>query len=83
MLVTGLAFGVVAWHTKGLELSTALHSINNLVTFLIFEFGFATPTTQVSFSELIVNFAVILIPIGLIFLIDRRSNWVGLKRDVN
>ena len=83
VLVTGLAFGFVAWYTKGLELTTALHSINNLVTFLIFGFGLATPTKQITLADLIVSFAVLFISIGLIFLIDRKYGWVGLKRDAS
>lgn len=83
VLVTGLAFGFIAWYTKGLEITTALHSINNIVTFLIFGFGLANPTTQITPADLIVSFAVLFVSIGLIFLIDRKYGWIGLKRDAS
>lgn len=82
VLITGLVFGFLAWYTKGLEVSSALHTINNIITFLVLGFGFAESTTQISPIDLATSLAVLFISVGLIFFIDRKYNWIGLKKEV-
>ena len=41
VLVAGLAYAVVTWHSRGLEAAIALHTVNNLCTFLLQGLGLA------------------------------------------
>ena len=46
ILISGLLFGLIAWYTRGLEISTALHTANNLAAFL-YKINFITARKQV------------------------------------
>lgn len=81
IFVTGFIFGLIAWYTKGLEVSTAIHTINNIVVFLCFSFGFAVETTEILIMDIVVSISTLLISVALIYLIDKKYNWIGLKKE--
>ena len=79
VLISGLIFGWVSWKTKGIEVSSALHSANNIITFLIFGFGLSAATSQILMTDLIQSLLTEIISIAVIFYIEKKYGWIGLK----
>lgn len=82
VLACGLCFGFIAWYSKGLEISTALHTVNNVLTGLTSAIVVSTSTNVTLFDSIEMTIKMVLI-IAVIILIDKKSNWIGLKRETN
>ncbi|WP_296859175.1 CPBP family intramembrane glutamic endopeptidase [uncultured Methanobrevibacter sp.] len=78
VFITGLVYGIITWYSKGLEVSSALHSINNLFVFTIIGLGLTTVTHDVSYISLFEGFILLILSVGAILLIDKKFNWIRL-----
>lgn len=79
VLITGLAFGFISWYSKGLEISTAIHSINNIMSFCAVGFGFAVATENVLVLDLVLSFIALIVSIGLIVFLDKKYDWIDVN----
>lgn len=69
--------GFLAWKSNGIEVSSALHTANNLSIGLLVMFGLQSTTSTVQINEAIIAI-IIDIALGiLIYYIGKRSNWFG------
>ena len=80
ILFTGLCYGFLAWYTKGLEVSSAMHIANNITLLLLAGITVTGLSTQISVMSGLIGIAVKVIAVAAIFLIDWKYNWIGLKR---
>ena len=80
VLVSGLIFAFLAWYTKGLEVSTALHSINNIAVFTVAGISTVNISTNASYIDGIEGVILTIASFAVIFLIDRKYNFIGLNR---
>lgn len=55
IFVSGLVFGIVAWASRGIEASSALHVCNNLTIFLYTGFGYSSISSEVDIRGLIIT----------------------------
>lgn len=81
VLFTGLCFGVLAYYSKGLEVTSAMHSVNNIISFLIAGITAQALTDNVTLWSCFEGIAVTLVCVVAIFLIDKKTNWIGLKKE--
>lgn len=81
IFLSGIVMGVVAWQTRGLEATSGLHIVNNMVTFLASGFGLQATTSEIDIVSAVfavvtdVAFAVIVI------LLARKTNCFSSKGD--
>ena len=69
VLVSGIFFEYHAWYSKGLEVSTALHTINNITVFTVAGISTITLSTQSFYINGIGGVIVRLLSVALTFLI--------------
>ena len=83
IFLTGCMMGVMAWITKGLEASSALHVINNMVAFYLQGFGISTISSEVSVAGLIATVIIDGVYIAALLALRRRG-WFDevIKDDV-
>ncbi len=81
VLFSGLCYGVIAWYCDGLEVSSALHSVHNIIVFLTAGLTATELSNNITFEGSLEGILISLAAIAAIFLIDRKYNWIGLKRD--
>lgn len=81
VLFSGLCYGVIAWYCDGLEVSSALHSVNNIIVFLTAGLTATELSNNITIEGSLEGILITLVAIAAIFLIDRKYNWIGLKRN--
>lgn len=78
----GIALGVCAYITKGLESSCALHVVNNMTTFYLAGFGIGGVRTDVDITELIAVLVFVCLYLAFIIFADKKLGWFSkFKRD--
>lgn len=82
IICSGLILGLITWYSQGLEVSSAMHAVNNILAFLSLGFGLQESVAGDSVIDLFVNIALMVIPIVILLLLDKKYDW-GLKTDVN
>lgn len=81
ILFSGLCYGLVAWYCDGLEVSSALHSVNNIIVFLIAGLTTTGLSTEITIEGSLEGIIMTIATIVVIFLIERKYNWIGFKKD--
>lgn len=79
VLCTGIIYGFITWYGQGLEVSSAMHALNNISAFLAIGLGLQQGAAKSSVTTLIANLALILIPIIIILVLDKKFNWFEPK----
>lgn len=79
--VMGLGFAVVTWRTGGLEAAIALHTINNVIAFLLLSSG-ALGTTQMGSegSTWLAPVTQLIFTVAYVFWVDRMATKQGVDR---
>ena len=73
--IVGIMFGIVAWKTKGLEAGSAIHSINNITSFMLGFAGIQQIATNTSAVDAVTNLAAPMISIIVIIYIGKKYGW--------
>lgn len=80
ILVTGICYGLIAWKMDGLEVSSGMHTANNLL--LMLAMGFfqvdAVPT-NVSLIGAISDIALVIGTTAVILIIYYKTNWLNAE----
>ncbi len=80
--VMGLALGVIAWYTHGLEAAGALHTVNNLTAFYLAGFGFSQVQTEVPMSDVLCGISLCVLYIAMLVLLQKKNGMFDkVKRD--
>lgn len=77
VLISGIIYGFVTWYTKGLEISSALHAVNNLTAFLAILFSFMSSTGSISSMGFVVSLALLIVPTCIILALNKKFNLVS------
>lgn len=77
IFVSGLVFGFFTWKTNGLEVSSALHTANNLSISLFVMLGIISPTSSPPFWETVVSIVFIILLAILMYYIGNKTDWFG------
>ena len=78
VICVGLLYGLITWYYQGLEASSAMHAVNNIFAFLSIGFGLQESVAGDSVFELFESIALIVIPIVILILLDKKYDW-GLR----
>ena len=75
IFISGVTMGLSAWLGRGLEVSSAMHIVNNYVAFLLDGFGIAKIKSEVTVEELILDACIGAAYVGVIALIRYKTDW--------
>ena len=81
IFVDGIAFGLMAMVSKGLEASSAFHIVNNMIAFLMIGFGLAAFSSTVSMIDAVSTVILDIAYIAIIIVADRKWNWFPSRED--
>ena len=70
----------LTWYSHGLEASTAFHTANNIVSFILAGITVNGMVNDLSLFGGLMSLVTIAIPWIVLILIDRKFGWVGLRR---
>lgn len=77
IFVSGIVFGFFTWKTNGIEVSSALHTANNLSLSLFVMLGIITPTSSPQLWESVVAIAFVVLLGVLMYYIGNKTDWFG------
>ena len=81
IFATGCAMGLMAWISRGIESSSAIHIVNNMVSFYLAGFGLSPLSSEISVEGLLVTVAIDAVYL-LVLVYLRRKGWFDrIKRD--
>jgi len=73
--IVGVMFAVVAWKTNGLEAGSAIHSINNITSFMLGFSGIQQIATNATPVDAVLNLASQMISIIVIIYLGKKYEW--------
>ena len=77
---SGAAFALSAWFGRGLEVSAALHIVNNMTIFYLQGFGMTTVSSDTSVSEMLIDLGIAVVYVAVIFWLSRKTRWFDKVR---
>lgn len=73
--IVGVMLAVVAWKTNGLEAGSAIHSINNITSFMLGFSGIQQIATNATAVDAVINLASQMISIIVIIYMGKKYGW--------
>ena len=81
ILATGCMMGLMAWISRGIEASSAIHIVNNMIAFYADGLGLGTIGSQVSVVDLIVTLIIDVVYVLLLLHLRKKGFFDRIKRD--
>ena len=81
IFLSGIVSGVVAWQARGLEATSALHVVNNLLAFYLGGFGLQATTSEVDIVALVFTVLVDVVYAAVVLYVGRKRAWFYSKGD--
>ena len=81
IFLNGIIWGALVWHTKGLEATSALHIVNNLLAFGFAGFGLSEMTSEVDMVSLFMDVATCLVFAAIIVFANKKLGWFTAEYD--
>ncbi len=80
VLCTGIVYGLITWYAQGLEVSSAMHAVNNIFSFLAIGLGIQQGVGGAGLDPIafIMNLVIMLIPIIIVLVLD-KFNLMGFE----
>ena len=76
ILLSGLVYGFLAWKSNGLEVSSAMHSVNNLFAVMLEGLMIAEPSTgTISIESLIIDIITLIAIAAVIYYVGKKYDW--------
>ena len=72
---SGAAFALSAWFGRGLEVSAALHVVNNMTIFYLQGLGMTTVSSDTSVSGMLIDIGIAVVYVAVIFLLSKKTKW--------
>ena len=77
--ISGILYGLLSWRTSGLEASSAIHSINNLMSFFTVALGVSSISSTVSYTDFAIDIAITLISVIALYYVGVKKGWFDEK----
>lgn len=79
-LISGLTFGFCVYITNGIEASSAMHIVNNMLAFYFAGFGLGAIHTNVDIPSFIMDIFVCVLYLAFIIFADKKLGWFNHKK---
>ena len=77
--ISGIAYGLLSWRTNGLEASSAIHSINNFISFFTVAIGVSSISSTVSYTDFAIDITITLISVIALYYVGVKKGWFDEK----
>ena len=76
VFVSGIIYGIFTWKTNGIEVSSAMHTANNLAVSLFFMFGINGATSSLA-TDIIVAVGLDIVIAAIMYYVGKKTEWFG------
>ena len=77
VFISGIVFGFFTWKTNGIEVSSAIHTANNLSICLFVMFGLHSTSSTVELNDTIISVAFEIILLIIMYYVGKKTDWFG------
>ena len=77
IFVSGIIYGFFAWKTNGIEVSSAMHTANNLNNALFTMFGLAAVTSTIKSGDVVFSITFNILLCIIMYYVGRKTDWFG------
>ena len=77
IFVSGLIYGFFAWKTNGIEVSSAMHTANNLSNAFFAMFGLAAITSTVKTTDVVLGIIFNILLCIIMYYVGKKTDWFG------
>ena len=81
ILATGCMMGLMAWISRGIEASSAIHIVNNMVAFYADGLGLGAIGSEVSSLDLVVTLIIDAVYVAVLLVLRKKGFFDRIKRD--
>ena len=81
ILATGCMMGLMAWISRGIEASSAIHIVNNMVAFYADGLGIGAIGSEVSTLDLVVTLIIDAVYVAVLLVLRKKGFFDRIKRD--
>ncbi len=81
IFLNGVIWAFLVWRTRGLEASSAMHIVNNLLSFGLTGFGLAPMTSEIDMASLVYDVATCVAFAAIVLVADKKFGWFKPKGD--
>lgn len=77
--ISGIVYGWISWRTNGLEASSAIHSINNLMSFFVVALSLSSVSSTVTFWDFVADVLITLVSAIAVYYVGIKKEWFDEK----
>lgn len=77
VFISGLFFGFIAWKTNGIEVSSAIHSVNNFTISLFVMLGIQSSTSSPTLTDAVTSIVFLIILYSVVYYVGKKTDWFG------
>lgn len=77
IVISGIFMGILAWKSDGIEVSSAMHTANNLIFVMAVMFGLRLSTSTVGLNDLIISIVQEVIIFAAMYYAGIKTDWFG------
>ena len=77
IVISGLLMGILAWKSNGIEVSSAMHTANNLTLALFVMFGLSVTSSTIELTDTVLGIALDVIIFAAMYYVGMKTNWFG------
>ncbi|MBO6111186.1 MAG: CPBP family intramembrane metalloprotease [Methanobrevibacter sp.] len=77
IVISGLLMGILAWKSNGIEVSSAMHTANNLCLALFVMFGLSSTSSTIKLTDTVLAIAMDVIIFAAMYYVGMKTNWFG------
>ncbi len=77
--ISGILYGFLVWRTNGLEASSAIHSINNLMGFYVVALGLGSISSTLTVLDFVMDIFITVLSVALVYYIGNKKGWFSEK----
>ena len=77
VFISGIVFGFFTWKTNGIEVSSAIHTANNLSICLFVMFGLHSTSSTLELNDTIISVVFEIILLIIMYYVGKKTDWFG------
>ena len=77
VFISGIVFGFLTWKTNGIEVSSAIHTANNLSICLFVMFGLHSTSSTLELNDTIISVVFEIILLIIMYYVGKKTDWFG------
>ena len=81
IVISGLLMGILAWKSNGIEVSSAMHTANNIIFAMTVMFGLTVTSSTVGLTDTIIAIVLDVVIFAAMYYAGIKTDWFGERKE--